>query len=304
MFILHIDSGDEMRGGQWQALYLMRGLEAGGHRVRLLAPEESPLSKAALADQMDVRPLRIAALPSALKGIDLIHAHDARAHTLAAMTSKPAVVSRRVGFAVRRSVASRWKYDQVGHYIAVSRYVRQTLLDAGIEAQRITVVYDGVPVGSALTNAADRSLVVALDSDDPGKGRKIVEQAAALAQVNVHFSNNLMQDLRRAALFVYITELEGLGSAALLAMSAGAPVLASRVGGLPEIVEDGVTGLLTCNEPRPVAEGIQRLLTDRALASRLASSARARVEKEFSVERMVQETVHVYERILTWSKRL
>jgi glycosyltransferase involved in cell wall biosynthesis len=233
-----------------------------------------------------------------LAGVELIHAHDARAHTLAVMASKPVVVSRRVAFAVRGGAASRWKYARAAHYIAVSRYVRRTLIGAGIGPEKITVVYDGVPIEGARPAGQGRSLVVALDSDDPGKGREIVEQAAALAHVSVHFSKNLTRDLPRAALFVYITKLEGLGSAALLAMAAGTPVLASRVGGLPEIVEDGATGLLTSNEPAAVAEGIERLLADQALAARLAACARSRVEKEFTVERMVNETVRVYQRIL------
>ena len=73
--------------------------------------------------------------------------------------------------------------------------------------------------------------------------------------------------------------------------------MASRVGGLPEIVDDGVTGLLTSNEPPAIAKQIQRLLADRPLASRLAAHARSRVEKEFSLKRMVNETLRVYERI-------
>jgi glycosyltransferase involved in cell wall biosynthesis len=299
LFILHIDSGVEMRGGQWQALYLMRGLAAAGHRMRLLAPAGSPLMEAALADAMDGRPIGIAALAGATAGIDLIHAHDARAHTLALLGGKPAVVSRRVAFPVRRGVGSRWKYGRAAHYIAVSRFVRQTLIDANIQSDRITVVYDGVPLDTPPPKSQRRSGVVALDSDDPGKGKKILEQAAALANVAVHFSTNLMRDLPRAAVFVYITELEGLGSAALLAMAAGAPVLASRVGGLPEIVEDGVTGLLTSNDPKAIAKGIQRLLADPALAARLSTCARARVEREFSIAKMVGETVHVYERMLS-----
>jgi hypothetical protein len=299
LFILHIDSGVEMRGGQWQALYLMRGLAAAGHRVRLLAPAGSPMMEAALADGMDGRPIGIAALAGATAGIDLIHAHDARAHTLALLGGKPAVVSRRVAFPVRRGVGSRWKYGRAAHYIAVSRFVRQTLIDANIQPDRITVVYDGVPIETPPPKSQRRSGVVALDSDDPGKGKKILEQAAALANVAVHFSTNLTQDLPRAAVFVYITELEGLGSAALLAMAAGAPVLASRVGGLPEIVEDGVTGLLTSNDPQAIAKGIERLQADPALAARLSACARARVEREFSIGRMVNETVRVYERMLS-----
>ncbi len=123
--------------------------------------------------------------------------------------------------------------------------------------------------------------MVALDLDDPGKGKKLIEHAAALAGVAIYFSKNLPQDLPQAALFVYITDLEGLGSAALLAMAYGVPVVASRVGGLPEIVVDGVTGLLTSNEPEAIAKTIRKILSDRALASQLAARARARVRKSF-----------------------
>lgn len=286
-----------MRGGQWQAFHLLRGLTAAGHQVRLLAPSGSPLLLAAEARQLDARPLHLSAIPAALPGIDLIHAHDARGHTLAALQAKPAVVSRRVGFPVRRGALSQWKYRRAAHYIAVSQFVKRTLVEAGVDADKISVVYDGVPLDSPPVSE-DRSLVVALDSDDPGKGKKIVEQAAKLADVAVYFSSNLARDLPRAALFVYITDLEGLGSAALLAMAAGAPVLASRVGGLPEVVEDGVSGLLTSNDPSEVAQCMQRLLGDRSLASRLAGCARRNVEAKFSIDRMVSETLRVYERIL------
>jgi len=85
----------------------------------------------------------------------------------------------------------------------------------------------------------------------------------------------------------------------LLAMAAGAPVLASCVGGLPEVVEDGVTGLLTSNDPVEVAKNMRRLLGDRSLAARLAGCARKKVEAQFSISHMVSETLRVYERILT-----
>jgi hypothetical protein len=299
VFILHIDSGVEMRGGQWQALYLLRGLAAAGHQVRLIASAESPLMEKALRHGMDARPLGIAALGGATSGVDLIHAHDARAHTLALLGGRPVVVSRRVAFPVRRGLGSHWKYARAAHYIAVSRCVKQTLLDAGIAAERITVVYDGVPIEDPPSKSEGRSGVIALDSDDPGKCKKLLEQAAVIAKIAVRFTKNLPEDVRRAAVFVYITDLEGLGSAALLAMASGAAVLASRVGGLPEIVEDDVTGLLTVNDPQSIAKAMERLLGDPELASRLSAAARARVEKEFTIERMVTETVEVYERMLS-----
>ena len=286
-----------MRGGQWQALYLIRGLIAAGHRARLLAPAGSQLMRAAAAQQVDVQALGLGRLLRAAAGVDLVHVHDARAHTTAILLRKPMVVSRRVAFPVGRNIASRWKYGRATHYIAVSQCAKRVLIDAGVDAQKISVVYDGVPVDS-WPKTGERSRVLAVDLEDPAKGKKIIEEAAALADIPVHFSDNLIRDLPEAAVFVYITDLEGLGSAVLLAMAAGAPVLASRVGGLPEIVEDGVTGLLTSNEPQAVAKQIQRLLTDRQLALRLAARARSRVEKEFSLDRMVSETLRVYERIL------
>jgi len=297
LFILHIDSGSEMRGGQWQALYLIRGLIASGHRARLLAPAGSPLMQAAAAQQMDVRTLTLGGLLRAAAGVDLVHAHDARAHSMALVARKPLVVSRRVAFPVRRGLASQWKYRRPAHYLAVSQCVKQVLIGAGVEPEKIAVVYDGVPV-DCWPKARERTRVLAVDLEDPGKGKKMIEEAAALADIPVHFSNNLIRDLPEAAVFVYITDLEGLGSAVLLAMAAGAPVVASDVGGLREIVEDGVTGLLTPNEPAAIARQISRLMADRPLASRLSARARSRVEKEFTVERMVSETLRVYERIL------
>jgi len=300
LLILHIDTGAGMRGGQWQALYLLRGLAAAGIGVRLLAPGNSPLLQAALAQHLDARPLGPRALLKAASGVDLVHAHDAHAHTLALFTGKPVVVSRRVAYPVGRGLASKWKYARAAHFIAVSECVRRMLLDAGIDAGRIALVYDGVAIPPAFEVArlAARTRVLALDSSDPGKGKSILEQVAALSNVPISFSDNLSRDLPDTALFVYITNLEGLGSAALLAMAYGVPVIASDVGGLPEIVKDGETGLLTSNQPAQIARAIERLLSDRQLAVRLAARARARVEKEFSIDRMVRGTLRVYERIL------
>jgi hypothetical protein len=187
------------------------------------------------------------------------------------------------------------KYGLPIQFLAVSRYVQNVLVQAGVPESKVSVVYDGVhvaPVGSA------SGPVVALDSDDPGKGKAIVEAASRAAGIPVRFSQALSRDLPDAALFVYITELEGLGSAALLAMSYGVPVLASNTGGLPEIVEQGVTGLLTSNDPAAVAERMRLLQEDRGLAIRLGRNGRAAVENRFTVSHMVDGTIHSYENVV------
>ena len=112
-------------------------------------------------------------------------------------------------------------------------------------------------------------------SADPMKGDDLVRQAAALAGFQVQFSDNLERDLPSAGLLIYITRSEGLGSAALMAMAYGVPVVASRVGGLPEIVIDGETGILTSNEPEAIGDAVIRAL---ALREVLGANARRVVE--------------------------
>ncbi len=233
MRIAHIDTGREMRGGQWQVLYLLQGLSAAGHEVILFARSGAPLFEKAQAE-FDVRPATLGAIRGARAG--LVHVHDARAHTLAALAGcRPLVVSRRVAFPLQTNLLSRWKYGKAAHFIAVSEYVRKVMAASGVAEDRISVVYDGVPIPPEPARRSGAHVVTPA-TDDPRKGPELVREAAALARVDVRFSTDLARDLRDAAAFLYITYEEGLGSGALLAMAAGVPVIASRIGGLTEII--------------------------------------------------------------------
>ena len=167
---------------------------------------------------------------------------------------------------------------------------------AGIPPNKITVVYDGVPLAE---HTPEGRRIVAPATEDPAKGRDLVQEAARLAGVEIHFSKNLEADLMDAAMLVYITRQEGLGSAALLAMAAGVPVVASRVGGLMEVVEDGESGILTDNSPAAIARALTRLAGDAELRRRLGARARRRVHEKFSVEAMVRDTLDVYRKVLS-----
>lgn len=292
--------GREMRGGQHQLLLLLRGLRERGYASELLARRGGPLWSAAEQAGFPVQPSNIRAIFEASRRADVTHAHDARAHALAALASRSRfVVSRRVAFAVRSGFASRWKYNRASRFLAVSRFVAGELKRAGVPATKIDVVYDGVqlPFSSALHAKAD-FLVVALASSDPAKGRELVEQACALANVPVLFSEDLSVDLLRASLFLYISRSEGLGSAGLLAMSLGLPVVASRVGGLPEIVTDMDSGLLVDNDPQTIANAITKLKADPELAHSLGRNGRTKVEREFTETHMVERTLKSYAQAL------
>jgi glycosyltransferase involved in cell wall biosynthesis len=295
VWILHVDTGRQMRGGQHQVLYLMRGLAAAGVRSTLLAPAGSPLLRAAAGAGLEAGKLSAAALWKLARQVDLVHAHTGRAHTLGAVFARrPLVVSRRVAFAVKGGPASRWKYRRAAHFLAVSRYVAGRLLEARIPQERISVVYDGVPLGAP---SRLEPFLVAPATDDPRKGTRLVRQAAAMAGVEVRFSGNLEQDLARACGLIYISEEEGLGSAVLLAMARAVPVVASAVGGLPEAVEDGRTGLLVGNSPEEIAAAMRWLLEEPAAAAEMGCHGRLRLQERFTVEKMVQGTLEVYRRL-------
>jgi glycosyltransferase involved in cell wall biosynthesis len=90
--------------------------------------------------------------------------------------------------------------------------------------------------------------------------------------------------------FALTSQSEGMPQAVLEASIAGVPVIASRVGGLPEVIDDGKTGLLfEHGDEASLVSGLLDLLTNRPRALRLAEFAQARVESRFSIRRMAAE---------------
>jgi glycosyltransferase involved in cell wall biosynthesis len=89
---------------------------------------------------------------------------------------------------------------------------------------------------------------------------------------------------------------EGLGSAMLDAMAGSRAVAATRAGGIPEAIDDGKHGLLVPpHDETALAQAIVRLLRDPALRRQLGTAARQRIVDDFSVDRMVTDTLRVYE---------
>jgi glycosyltransferase involved in cell wall biosynthesis len=97
-------------------------------------------------------------------------------------------------------------------------------------------------------------------------------------------------------IFAMSSATEGLGSAVLEAMACSRPIVATRAGGLPEAVVDQETGLLVpVQDDAALAAAIARLLKDPALRTAFGEAGRARILAEFSVERMVNKTLAVYQ---------
>jgi glycosyltransferase involved in cell wall biosynthesis len=108
--------------------------------------------------------------------------------------------------------------------------------------------------------------------------------------------------LRSVDVFCLPSRQEGLGTSVLDAMAAGTPVVATRGGGIPEMVEEGRSGLLVPRgEPIPLGDTLARVLADEALRRRLIQGGRARV-REFSVDRMVEGTLEVYGQVTAFGR--
>jgi sugar transferase (PEP-CTERM/EpsH1 system associated) len=103
--------------------------------------------------------------------------------------------------------------------------------------------------------------------------------------------------LARGSVFVLSSLTEGMSLTLLEAMASGLPVVATRVGGNPEVVVDGETGVLVpSGQPEELARALQAVLQDPRRAAQFGLAARKRVESHFDVRRMVAEYEALYAR--------
>jgi len=105
--------------------------------------------------------------------------------------------------------------------------------------------------------------------------------------------------LSQVAVSVLPSLSEGVSNTVLESMAVGVPVVATRVGGIPEAIEDGETGLLV--PPRnsaALAHAIGVLLEDRQLATHLGQAGQRRIARDFQLERSVRETENLYVELL------
>jgi glycosyltransferase involved in cell wall biosynthesis len=105
--------------------------------------------------------------------------------------------------------------------------------------------------------------------------------------------------------FVMCSVLEGLCTSLLDALALRLPAVGSAVGGIPEVLVDGVTGLtVPPRDPAALAAAVLRVLGDRALAARLTEAGRRHVEAKFTVDAMVEGTLGVYRELAAGSASL
>ncbi|MBM7855889.1 glycosyltransferase involved in cell wall biosynthesis [Desulfohalotomaculum tongense] len=133
--------------------------------------------------------------------------------------------------------------------------------------------------------------------------RELMAEAKNLGLKNrvffVGYRNDIERVLPGIDIFVLPSVTEGLPLTILEAMAAGRPVVASRVGGIPEVIENRQTGLLVePKNPAELAKAIAGLLEDRQWAEEMGAAGRKLVKEKFTVEKMVGRTMNLYRQLL------
>jgi sugar transferase (PEP-CTERM/EpsH1 system associated) len=147
------------------------------------------------------------------------------------------------------------------------------------------------------TKGVDVRVVIAGTGPEETRLRQLADTTPTLAG-RVHFlgaCENVEEVLRSLDVFVLPSVSEGMSNTLLEAMASGLPVVATRVGGNPEIVEDGVSGLLCpAGDATELARLIDRLVNRPELRHSLGVAARQSVTSKFSLEKMISDYRDLY----------
>ena len=246
----------------------------------------------------------------------------------------PLVVSRRVPFPPK---SVRLKYgERVNRFIAISNAVRDAMIAGGVESSRISVVHSGIAartepvtphdwrkelgwpddsvicgVVGAMTAEKGIDLLSAIATALPEKARRVTRLVliggasrahSSIGGVPAHaagFVTDIDPAIAGLDCLWHPSKAEGLGTSVIDAMALGVPPIAFAVGGIPEVIEDKISGLLVKpGDTGAFAAAAWTMIVDPQLRVRLAEGARKRA-KTFDALEMTKQTEAVYQDVLS-----
>jgi N-acetyl-alpha-D-glucosaminyl L-malate synthase BshA len=158
-----------------------------------------------------------------------------------------------------------------------------------------------VKIFARVREQVDARLAIVGEGPDWAKADELVKELGLSTHVEmIGETQDIIGLLSEADLFLLPSLQESFGLSALEAMSCGVPVVASRVGGLPEVVADGETGYL--HPPDAIdlmADSAVRLLSDIDLHARMSAQAAKTAVERFSADRIVPQYEELYRRTIS-----
>lgn len=375
MNILHLATERAWRGGENQLRFLMSGLNEnsgfmGKHHIAvqpsaILAERFGPYGHVhtlRMRNDVDLTAVYKISRIVVKQSISLIHAHSARGHSLGLLVLKllritnPSVakkvrliVHRRVEQTGQLSLIERAKYlsEDVSHYICVSKAIARGLIQCGVPAHKISVIYSSVDPAPHQDHQNLRlsmrdefgfreseTVVCCVAAMEQAKGISYLLEGwsqliARLKNANKplpklvlvgggpltepkHYQSYLTSDGLASTVFtgfrsdvprlmagsdiiVLPTLWEGLGTVLLDGILAGCAPIASNVGGVPEIIQDQVTGLLVSPaNSQALTHALEDLCQNPEKRVTLVDAGQKHIARHFSLENLIRTTLNTY----------
>lgn len=230
-----------------------------------------------------------------------------------------------VGYALRSTVARKRRLflDNVTYYLPPTRFVKRRLSDAGFPQKRIIVLPNMVCVPDSGVDVFYGKYVAYVGRFSPEKGiqtlltsarqiglpvrlagdylslPEVLKAAPPNVQFTGHLNQNRLVEFYRNARFVVIPSIcfDVSPLTAAEAMSHGLPVIAAKIGGIPELVEDGVTGFLfEPTDSEDLTSKMKLLWENPDLCRQMGKAGREKAIREYSEDKYYRRLMAVYER--------
>lgn len=357
--VLHVLTDTNIGGAGRYFLNLLSAWDFGRYEVVAACPKGGELEKQ--LRKTGIRVFTISGGESSMKlehikeirdiilaeKIDIVHTHASFAGRIAGRLSGRKVVLTRHGLGAGKkdffhrivtSIISRVFTDCI---IAISRAVKISLIETGVPADMIKIVYNGINLSKfnrieprlkrefgitggpiigtvarlvpekghefaikamarVLNKFPEARMVIVGDGPLKWKLKEVTDELNITDNVVfLGYQENVESLVADFDVFVLPSVSEGMGLALLEAMALEKPVVATEAGGIPEVIKNGVNGLLVPpKDEKFLAEAIINILSSRQTAISLSQAARFTVFKKFSARTMAEKTLEIYDKIL------